>query len=111
MVDEESDIFCISSAQVPRGALVFNSNGDNKKTFHERNRMASCDNKCDGDKETVLSSTQSNNIELEKTEIDESSWPHFGDEDYIVFCFKEDGVIHVVQDGKPEVSDHVDYMT
>ncbi|CAL5444818.1 unnamed protein product [Camellia sinensis] len=110
-VDEESDTFCISLAQVPRGTLVFNSNGDNKKTFHERNRMAPCDNKCGGDKETVLSSTQSNNIELEKKEIDESSWPHLVDEDYIVFCFKEDGVIRVVQDGKPEVSDHVDYMT
>ncbi|GMQ10572.1 hypothetical protein CsSME_00053522 [Camellia sinensis var. sinensis] len=73
--------------------------------------MASCNNKCDGDKETVPSSTQSNNIELEEKEIDESSWPHFADEDYIIFCFKEDGAIHVVQDGKPEVSDHVDRMT
>ncbi|GMQ10576.1 hypothetical protein CsSME_00053525 [Camellia sinensis var. sinensis] len=73
--------------------------------------MAPCDNKCGGDKETVLSSTQSNNIELENKEINESSWPHFADEDYIVFCFKEDGVIHVVQDGKPKVFDHVDYMT
>ncbi|XP_028081345.1 protein BREAKING OF ASYMMETRY IN THE STOMATAL LINEAGE-like [Camellia sinensis] len=98
-------------AQVPRGTMVFNSNGDNKKTFHETNKMASCNNKCDGDKETVPSSTQSNNIELEEKEIDESSWPHFADEDYIIFCFKEDGGIHVVQDGKPEVSDHVDRMT
>ncbi|GMQ10578.1 hypothetical protein CsSME_00053527 [Camellia sinensis var. sinensis] len=72
--------------------------------------MASCDNKCDGDKETVPSSTQSNNIELEEKEIGESSWQHFTDEDYNVFCFKEDGEINVVQDGKPEVSDHVDHM-
>ncbi|CAL5444816.1 unnamed protein product [Camellia sinensis] len=110
-LDKEPDTFCISTAQVPRGTMVFNSNGDNKKTFHETNKMASCNNKCDGDKETVPSSTQSNNIELEEKEIDESSWPHFADEDYIIFCFKEDGGIHVVQDGKPEVSDHVDRMT
>ncbi|KAF5933788.1 hypothetical protein HYC85_029959 [Camellia sinensis] len=91
--------------------MVFNSNGDNKKTFHETNKMASCDNKYDGDKETAPSSTQSNNIKLEEKEIDESSWPNFADKDYIVFCFKEDGAIHVVKDGKPEVSDHVDRMT
>ncbi|CAL5445031.1 unnamed protein product [Camellia sinensis] len=98
-------------AQAPRGTMVFNSNGDNKKAFHEMNKMASCDNKCDRDKETVPSSTQSNNIELEEKEIDESSWPNFADEDYIVFSFKEDGAIHVVQDGKPKVSNHVDSMT
>ncbi|CAL5445027.1 unnamed protein product [Camellia sinensis] len=110
-LDKEPDTFCISSAQAPRGTMVFNSNGDNKKTFHETNKMATCDNKCDGDKETAPSSTQSNNIKLEEKEIDESSWPNFADEDYIVFCFKEDGAIHVVKDGKPEVSDHVDRMT
>ncbi|KAF3438014.1 hypothetical protein FNV43_RR20770 [Rhamnella rubrinervis] len=29
----------------------------------------------------------------------EPSWPHFEDEDYIVFCFKEDGAFDVVKDG------------
>ncbi|CAL5441994.1 unnamed protein product [Camellia sinensis] len=79
--------------------MVFNSNGDNKKAFHETKKMASCDNRYDGDKETVSSLTQ--RIKLEDKEIDESSWPHFADEDYIFFCFKEDGAIHVVQDEKP----------
>ncbi|KAF2312899.1 hypothetical protein GH714_040958 [Hevea brasiliensis] len=32
----------------------------------------------------------------------DSGWPHFQDEDYIVFCFKEDGAFDVVKDGKLE---------
>lgn len=34
------------------------------------------------------------------------SWPHFEDEDYIVFCFKEDGAFDVMKDSciKPEAA-------
>ncbi|KAF5734636.1 hypothetical protein HS088_TW15G00128 [Tripterygium wilfordii] len=29
---------------------------------------------------------------------EESSWPHFRDEDYIVFCFRDDGAIDVLKE-------------
>lgn len=47
-----------------------------------------------------------------KSHIDEEpKWPHFAEEDYIVFCFKEDGAFDVVKDGynnKPEASSCID---
>lgn len=44
------------------------------------------------DRTTVSMQNKSNN----------SGWPHFQDEDFIVFCFKENGAFDVVKDGKPE---------
>ncbi|XP_028753757.1 protein BREAKING OF ASYMMETRY IN THE STOMATAL LINEAGE [Neltuma alba] len=32
--------------------------------------------------------------------LDDSSWSPFADEDYIVFCFREDGAFDVIKDGK-----------
>ncbi|VFQ86679.1 unnamed protein product [Cuscuta campestris] len=40
-------------------------------------------------------------------EEDDGSWPHFEEEDYIVFCFTEDGEIHVVEDRRSESSSAV----
>ncbi|XP_038893854.1 protein BREAKING OF ASYMMETRY IN THE STOMATAL LINEAGE [Benincasa hispida] len=38
---------------------------------------------------------------------DDSSWPQFEDEDYIVFCFKEDGAFDVIKNGNnSETSSH-----
>ena len=41
---------------------------------------------------------------------DDSSWPKFADEDYIVFCFGEDGTFDVVKDGRGGASDHPNFM-
>lgn len=38
----------------------------------------------------------------------DTSWPSFADEDYIVFCFKEDGAFDVVKDCKSEASNHIE---
>ncbi|GAY59611.1 hypothetical protein CUMW_195790 [Citrus unshiu] len=38
----------------------------------------------------------------------DASWPSFADEDYIVFCFKEDGAFDVVKDCKSEASNHIE---
>lgn len=35
---------------------------------------------------------------------EESRWPSFEEEDYIVFCFEEDGAIHMVKEVKSETS-------
>ena len=34
-------------------------------------------------------------------DVDEPDWPPFADEDYIVFCFEEDGAFHVVMEESP----------
>ncbi|KAK9669084.1 hypothetical protein RND81_13G108100 [Saponaria officinalis] len=36
-------------------------------------------------------------------DVDEPDWPPFADEDYIVFCFEEDGAFHVVEDSPKTV--------
>ncbi|KAL9243323.1 hypothetical protein vseg_017224 [Gypsophila vaccaria] len=35
-------------------------------------------------------------------DVDEPDWPPFADEDYIVFCFEEDGAFHVVMEDSPK---------
>ncbi|XP_048500344.1 uncharacterized protein LOC104893933 isoform X3 [Beta vulgaris subsp. vulgaris] len=36
-------------------------------------------------------------------DIEEADWPPFADEDYIVFCFEEDGAFHVVMEESPKI--------
>ncbi|XP_073138144.1 protein BREAKING OF ASYMMETRY IN THE STOMATAL LINEAGE [Henckelia pumila] len=39
----------------------------------------------------------------------DSKWPRFSEEDYIVFCFREDGAIHMINENKPSKTyDHHD---
>ncbi|XP_058227954.1 protein BREAKING OF ASYMMETRY IN THE STOMATAL LINEAGE isoform X1 [Rhododendron vialii] len=87
--NEEPDTttFCYSSAQVPNGAMGFTrrrSSNDNKS--HGINKTGLHENKSDQERESTEST----------------------DEDYIVFCFREDGAIHVVKDGETEASDQID---
>ena len=35
-------------------------------------------------------------------DVEEPDWPPFADEDYIVFCFEEDGAFHVVMEDSPK---------
>lgn len=83
--NEEPDTFCYSSAQVPTGVMGFTPR--------------STDNKSHGINKTGLHENKSN----QQRESTESA-----DEDYIVFCFREDGAIRVIKDGKTEASDRVD---
>lgn len=48
---------------------------------------------------TIGSSTQSNSSG--SADVDEADWPPSADEDYIVFCFEEDGAFHVVMEESP----------
>ena len=77
---------------------------------NETNKKMSRHKKRNKEKKPKLSSTQSkdsNNIPVENGS-DDTRWPHFSDEDYIVFCFREDGAFDVVKDGKPETSNRFD---
>ena len=48
------------------------------------------------------------NVAMENKNNGSSSWPNFQDEDYIVFCFREDGAFVVVKDCKSEALDRFD---
>ena len=48
------------------------------------------------------------NVAMENKNNGSSSWPNFQDEDYIVFCFREDGAFDVVRDCKSEALDRFD---
>lgn len=55
------------------------------------------------------SSPQAKDVVVEKkttTTGDSSSWPQFEDEDYIVFCFKEDGAFDVIKNGNNSDTSH-----
>ncbi|XWS37242.1 hypothetical protein CRYUN_Cryun19dG0026600 [Craigia yunnanensis] len=54
--------------------------------------------RCDKDRQLNLSSTVSKNTASVENGSDNSSWTRFSDEEYIVFCFREDGVFDVVKD-------------
>lgn len=58
----------------------------NDDKSHEINKMGLQENKADHERESMEPA----------------------DEDYIVFCFREDGAIHVVKDGETEASDQID---
>lgn len=76
-----------------------------KKTSRHKIRLSK-------ERQQKLSSTQIKDaITVENGSVDDSRWPHFSDEDYIVFCFREDGAFDVVKDGKPETSNRFDCIS
>ncbi|KAL3824709.1 hypothetical protein ACJIZ3_020738 [Penstemon smallii] len=52
---------------------------------------------CNENGKSVQSSSSQNNSSKNG---DDSSWPSFVEEDYIVFCFREDGAIEMINDSK-----------
>lgn len=50
-------------------------------------------------------------VAVENKMTDDSSWPQFEDEDYIVFCFKEDGAFDVMKNGNSEASNCIDLVS
>lgn len=75
--------------------MVFDPIGDSRK-----NRKKKLNKKMEQrKKEKVKVSAEKG----EKEGENDSSWPRFSEEDYIVFCFEDDGGIHIVEDRKSEV--------
>ncbi|MCD9645979.1 hypothetical protein HAX54_035469 [Datura stramonium] len=76
--------------------MVFDPIGDSRK-----NRKKKLNRKMEQRKKETVKISAEEKAE-EKGEND-SSWPRFSEEDYIVFCFEDDGGIHIVEDRKSEV--------
>ncbi|KAK4362321.1 hypothetical protein RND71_017562 [Anisodus tanguticus] len=77
-----------------RRKMVFDPIGDSRQ-----NRKKKLNKKMEQrKKETVKVSAEEKAEEGEN----DSNWPRFSEEDYIVFCFEDDGGIHIVEDRKSE---------
>ncbi|CAN4088331.1 unnamed protein product [Withania somnifera] len=93
-LEEERGKFCSTTPQKSCRKMVFDPIGDSKK-----NRKKKLNKKMEQrKKETVKVSAEEKAEEGEN----DSSWPRFSQEDYIVFCFEDDGEIHIVEDRKSE---------
>ncbi|XP_038678594.1 protein BREAKING OF ASYMMETRY IN THE STOMATAL LINEAGE isoform X2 [Tripterygium wilfordii] len=80
-----------TAPQIPIRKMNRHKNEDNRgnKTNHKRQSRSINKKDRDGTLETEDGS-------------EESSWPHFRDEDYIVFCFRDDGAIDVLKESRSE---------
>lgn len=91
--DEESDVRSKPS-QTSKEGVVF----DSKHTVraHRTSRKTSIVDKTCGEDggESIQSSSLNNSRGGREGE------PRFAEEDYIVFCFREDGAIHMIEEGK-----------
>ncbi|KAK9278597.1 hypothetical protein L1049_028170 [Liquidambar formosana] len=107
--EEERETHPPSSPQVSIANMVFDTKDGTRKS-KKKSKRGSRGNKCKQEKQRVTSgSVQAIDTGLAENRsiTEDSSWPHFADEDYIVFCFREDGAFDVVKDCKSEGSGHV----
>ncbi|XVF08890.1 hypothetical protein REPUB_Repub07fG0043200 [Reevesia pubescens] len=99
-LEEEPQTHRSSSPQLPIRNMVFETKDDTKDK--KCNKRLSRRNRCNKDRQLNLSTpTVSRNIasvENGSSDCDNGSWPCFSDEEYIVFCFREDGAFDVVKD-------------
>lgn len=109
--DDETDTTCQSSSAQVYDTKDKTGNRSGKNLLR-RNRWNK--RRCARTNMTSPSSTQGGNnnnpISAENASSinNDASWPSFADEDYIVFCFKEDGAFDVVKDCKSEASNHIE---
>ncbi|WRX19609.1 hypothetical protein QQP08_012096 [Theobroma cacao] len=103
-LEEESETHRSSSPQLPIRNTVFETKehtGDKKS-----NKRLSRQNRRTKDRQLDLSPAVPRNTASVENGSDNSSWARFSDEEYIVFCFREDGAFDVVKDSKSEDSNH-----
>lgn len=94
-LEEEPGKFCSTTPQKSSRKMVFDPIGDKSR----KNRKKKLNKKMEQrKKETVKVSGEEKAEEGEN----DSSWPRFSEEDYIVFCFEDDGGIHIIEDRKSE---------
>ncbi|CAN6717624.1 unnamed protein product [Malus baccata var. baccata] len=104
--DEPADRFCPATPQLPIRNMAFDTQGESRS--NETGKKMSRHKKCDTERRLRHSPKQvkDSSSPVENTSSNDSSCrPHFSDEEeYIVFCFKEDGAFEVVKNGKVEAS-------
>ncbi|XP_018501102.2 protein BREAKING OF ASYMMETRY IN THE STOMATAL LINEAGE [Pyrus x bretschneideri] len=95
--DEPADKCCPATPQLPIRNMAFDMLGESRS--NETGKKMSRQKNCDRERRLRHSTKQAK---------DTSCRPRFSDEEYIVFCFKEDGAFEVVKNGKLEASNTID---
>ncbi|XP_022736558.1 protein BREAKING OF ASYMMETRY IN THE STOMATAL LINEAGE-like [Durio zibethinus] len=95
-LEEERDTHRPSSPQFPIRNMVFETKDDTRDK--KSNKRLSRRNRCNKERQLNQNPAISRNIASVENGSDNSSWPCFPDEEYIVFCFREDGAFDVVRD-------------
>ncbi|KZV21707.1 protein BREAKING OF ASYMMETRY IN THE STOMATAL LINEAGE [Dorcoceras hygrometricum] len=102
--EESSDAILSTLPQVQNTIMAANSRCSSKTCDSCRktsfaNKM--CNEEANGEssaQSSTLNSTDDNEVEEGRRD---PKWPRFSEEDYIVFCFREDGAIHMINESKP----------
>ncbi|TQD74397.1 hypothetical protein C1H46_040064 [Malus baccata] len=95
--DEPADRCCPATPQLPIRNMAFDTLGESRS--NETGKKMSRHENCDRERRLRHSPKQAK---------DTSCRPRFSDEEYIVFCFKEDGAFEVVKNGRVEASNTID---
>ncbi|XP_021909375.1 protein BREAKING OF ASYMMETRY IN THE STOMATAL LINEAGE [Carica papaya] len=99
-LDEEPDTNRSGSPQLPIRNVALNMK-DSKKIAENLYRRRTG--------KSSRTRVRNKNVREETGSDNSSSWPHFSDDDYIVFCFGEDGAFDVLKDGKSTETSSVRY--
>ncbi|XP_073269620.1 protein BREAKING OF ASYMMETRY IN THE STOMATAL LINEAGE-like [Primulina huaijiensis] len=106
-LEEESPGTIIRSTIPQMQKARMDANSKRSSKTRDSSRKTSDANKICNEEEKGESSAQSSTLDsTDDNEVEEGSsrdpkWPRFSEEDYIVFCFREDGAIHMINDSKP----------
>ncbi|XVF49904.1 hypothetical protein PTKIN_Ptkin04bG0053400 [Pterospermum kingtungense] len=95
-LEEETETHRSSSPQLPIQNMVFETKDETRDK--KRTKRVSRRNRYNKDRQLNQSPKVSRNTASVENGGDNSSWPCFSDEEYIVFCFREDGAFDVVKD-------------
>ncbi|BFG32943.1 hypothetical protein CerSpe_192170 [Prunus speciosa] len=107
--DEAADRCCPATPQLPIRNMAFDMQDDSRCNETNTKKM-SRHKKCSREGRLSHSSKQvKGSCPVESRSSNNSRCrPHFSDEEFIVFCFKEDGAFDVVKNGKPEAASSID---
>lgn len=105
--EESSDTIHSTFPQMQTTSMAANSKCS-RKTHHSGMKISVANKICNEEEKDESSaqrlmtpnSTTTNDNEVEEGSRD-PKWPRFSEEDYIVFCFREDGAIHMINESKP----------
>ncbi|XP_062115029.1 protein BREAKING OF ASYMMETRY IN THE STOMATAL LINEAGE-like isoform X1 [Humulus lupulus] len=90
--------------------MLFDTKGERSSRGNHKNiDQASNKIKLSHHRRIISKEDANNNISViaSTTTTDENSnWPHFADDDYIIFCFREDGAFEVVKNNGSKTDNH-----
>jgi hypothetical protein len=104
--DDEPTTYRPSSPQLPIKNMGFNTMGDSRVNQSSKKMSR---HKSRRNNERQPKQPKDTNSLVENGPNDDSCRQIISDEDYKVFCFRDDGAFNIIKDGKPKTSNCFDY--